>query len=262
MGGSLNAKNQCVDLANAYISEVLGLPIVLGTNAVDFPKKCLSPNYEYILNTTTAVPIQGDIIIWSSPDGIGHIGICDSATSLKFVSFDQNWPVGSVCKLVNHTYTGTYKVIGWLRGKKSIIEDMLNEEQKRILDFLAGKTEGDVRQAFGALADIPGLNKKISDQSKQIEVLNKQVETLMIQVDDLTTKFNDNSKELTSCRSSLKTANKTISNLIEENNTLSTERTQYKNWYENKCKELKNLDSMTAWQHIRYGINLLIKKSK
>jgi len=36
------ALNQCVDLVNAYFQEVLGLPIVVGTNAVDFPKKIIS----------------------------------------------------------------------------------------------------------------------------------------------------------------------------------------------------------------------------
>jgi len=218
VAGSVNAQNQCVDLANAYIREVLGLPIIEWTNAQDFPKKCLPPNYEYILNTPTGVPIQGDIMIWKSPDNIGHIGICDSATATKFVSFDQNWPVGSVCKLVNHTYTGTYTVTGWLRGKKK--EEDMTEEQKKIFQIIEENklTEGDIRW----LSDL-----KKNDTVKKLE------ET----VSELRSTITANQNSVTVCQSDLATANA-------------------------KIKEIIDADKMTAWQHIRYGIQLLINQKK
>ena len=58
-----DAKNQCVDLANAYIRYVLGLPVIEWTNAVDFPSKA-GDNYKYILNSPDGVPQEGDLVIW------------------------------------------------------------------------------------------------------------------------------------------------------------------------------------------------------
>ena len=155
MGGSANAMFQCVDIVNAWIAEY-GEPIVLWTNAQDFPTK-ISKNFKYILNTPTGVPQQGDIIVWKSPDKIGHIAICSTATSTKFVSFDQNWPVGSVCKLVNHVYTGTYEVMGWLRYEKQIdYPALLAEKDKQILTLTNKVNELEVQmvEVKNALAEI------------------------------------------------------------------------------------------------------------
>src|SRR6185369_9692546 len=114
VAGSSNALNQCVDLVNAKIREVDGQPIVEHCNAQDFPAK-VNGNYEKINNSPKIFPIQGDIVVFSSPDGIGHISICDSADVNKVISFDQNWPLKSPCHLVIHKYTGTYKITCWLR---------------------------------------------------------------------------------------------------------------------------------------------------
>lgn len=159
--------------------------------------------------------------------------------------------------------TSKYPIVkGFCIINKIIINSNNNmtEEQKRILEFLNGKTEGDVRQAFGALTDLPTLNKNISDQSKQIEVLDGQINGLTIQVNDLIEKFNNNEKSLTSCQSELRIANKTISNLTAENTKLSADRSQYKSWYEAALKDQVN--KYTGWQLIRMGVKLLIKKSK
>lgn len=111
VAGSADAKNQCVDLANAYIRDVLGLPIIEWTNAVDFPSKA-GDKYDFIANTPTGVPQQGDIIIWKpSP---GHIAIFIEGDANKFRSFDQNFPTGSPCHIQEHTYQN---VVGWLRAK-------------------------------------------------------------------------------------------------------------------------------------------------
>jgi len=110
VAGSANAINMCVDLANGYLKEVLNLPIVEWTNAVDFPSKVNPKDFEYILNTPEGVPEAGDIIIWGGK--IGHIAIFVNGDVNWFTSFDQNWPTGSVCHLVDHSYSN---VIGWLR---------------------------------------------------------------------------------------------------------------------------------------------------
>lgn len=111
VAGSADAKNQCVDLANAYIRDVLGLPIIEWTNAVDFPSKA-GDKYEFIANTPTNIPQQGDIMIWKpSP---GHIAVFIEGNVDKFRSFDQNFPTGSNCHIQEHTYQN---VTGWLRAK-------------------------------------------------------------------------------------------------------------------------------------------------
>lgn len=125
VAGSPNALNQCVDLVNAYIRDVLGLPIIEWTNAIDFPKRA-GEKYTWIVNTPSGVPQEGDIVVWGSPYGkyiengvtkyAGHVAIFISGNADKFKSFDQNYPiVGSNCHVQDHTYNG---VLGWLHPKE------------------------------------------------------------------------------------------------------------------------------------------------
>lgn len=120
---SANSKNQCVDLANAYIVEVLGLPAIIGTNAQDFPTK-RGKNFEWIVNTPEGLPQEGDLMIFKSADGVGHISIFVEGNLSLFRSFDQNYPTGSPCKIVQHNYRN---VLGWLR--KIMPENTYSEAQ-------------------------------------------------------------------------------------------------------------------------------------
>jgi hypothetical protein len=110
-GGSSNAINQCVDLANGYLVNVLGQPKVLGTNAIDFPAR-IGNKFEWIPYTQGAVPIRGDIVIWKPTPG--HIAMFIEGDKNRFSSFDQNFPVGSKAHKQEHTYQN---VTGWLRYK-------------------------------------------------------------------------------------------------------------------------------------------------
>lgn len=112
------AKNQCVDLANAYIKFVLELPVIEWANAVDFPSKA-GDKYEYILNTPTGVPSEGDLIIWGGT--YGHIAIFIEGNSNRFTSFDENFPTGSPCHVQEHTYLSP-KVLGWLHPKVQVLD--------------------------------------------------------------------------------------------------------------------------------------------
>lgn len=112
VAGSSNALNQCVDLANAYIRDVLKFLIIEWTNAKDFPSKG-NDNYEYILNTPEGVPQEGDLVIWGGE--YGHIAIFIEGNTASFRSFDQNYPSGSFCHIQNHTYAN---VLGWMRPIK------------------------------------------------------------------------------------------------------------------------------------------------
>ena len=107
---SSGALYQCVDLANQYITEVLGLPAIIGTNAQDFPTK-RGNEFNWIINTPDALPTKGALMIFKSTDGVGHISIFVEGNLNLFRSFDQNYPTGSPCKIVQHNYRN---VLGWL----------------------------------------------------------------------------------------------------------------------------------------------------
>lgn len=108
--------NQCMDLYRQYVKEVLELPQSPGVNgAKDVWTTYLKDKYDRIDNTPTGVPQQGDIIIWGVGVGpYGHIAVFDNGDADSFESFDQNWPVNSLCHLQKHNYNG---VLGWLRKK-------------------------------------------------------------------------------------------------------------------------------------------------
>jgi hypothetical protein len=108
---------QCEDLANQYVTEVLGLP-AFTLNAVDAYSGGHDPaHYQVVANTPSNFPPPGDIVIWGGPNlqvgtnQYGHIAICVQATPDAFVSFDQNWPEGSSAHEQQHSYVA---VLGWL----------------------------------------------------------------------------------------------------------------------------------------------------
>lgn len=219
--GSANAKNQCVDLANAYLKEVCSHPIVEWTNACDFPSKI--KDMEWIPNDEESdLPKEGDIIIWSNKvgGGAGHIAIFIEGTTSSFKSFDQNWPLYSPCHVQRHTYSN---VLGWIRPKLPVEENM-TEEQKRILNFIGTRTEGDVRQAFGALADFPNL-------VKEIEALKKLSQDLADRV------------------AVLESENKAQLKAVNEKNKLI-----------NELQSIKKIDDYSVEEVLRLLINKILKK--
>jgi len=121
-GGSANALNQCVDLANQYINEVLGFSKILGTNAKDFPKKA-GGNYVYYEKSPDRIPETGDLVIWGNGK-YGHIGIFVEGNNKSFKSFDENYPTGTPAHIQGHYYKN---VIGWLRPLK---EESMDELEK------------------------------------------------------------------------------------------------------------------------------------
>ena len=260
--GSANAKFQCVDLANAYIRDVLGFPIVEWTNAQDFPKKCLPPNYEYVLNSATGFPLKGDIVIWSSKDNVGHIAICvEDGNTKNFKSFDQNWSKPLYCMLETHVYTGTnHKVIGWLRPNVIDLDNNMTEEQKRILDFIGNRTEGDVREAFGALADMPNRDEQIRILNERISFYETKIKELETTIDVLNRRIEGYSKTIDDWQSDFRTANENLQTAEEALTLMTAEKNQYRKWYEVKLEEIKTLDSMTAWKHIIWGVKKLFVK--
>ena len=112
---------QCVDVYRQFCKEVLVIPqspLVVG--AADIWTSYLQAHFERIDNTPDGVPTKGDVVIWNkfAGGGFGHVGIFSSGDINNFVSFDENWPVGSVCHFQPHTYTN---VLGWLRPKNVVV---------------------------------------------------------------------------------------------------------------------------------------------
>jgi len=125
VAGSANALNQCVDLGNAYLRDVLGHAIVEWTNAIGFPEKLL--DFEWIENTPDAIPQQGDLMIFFGY--YGHISIFDEGDINRFRSFDQNFPANSPCHIQEHNYNN---VFGWLRSPEgSNMADCTAERESR-----------------------------------------------------------------------------------------------------------------------------------
>ncbi len=112
VAGSANALNQCTDLANAYLRDVLNHPIVEWTNAIDFPEKLT--DFKWIENTPAGIPQQGDLMIFFGY--YGHISIFDEGNVNLFRSFDQNYPANSPAHIQQHNYSN---VFGWLRPPES-----------------------------------------------------------------------------------------------------------------------------------------------
>lgn len=231
--GSNNAKFQCVDLVNAYIRDVLGLPIVPWTNAQDFPLKCLPPQYEFIQNTEDNFPLKGDIPVWKSKDGIGHIAACiEDGNKKNFRSIDQNWSKKLFCTIETHVYSSTnYQVIGWLRAKKETITMSYDEQQalKIIGEFKVvaghGNLEGAAAAAVGAAKEIQSIRNEISELKGKFDILQKQFE-------ELSGKYLINQKSLEEYQLELGTAKETISKFEEQVTDLTKERGDYKRWYE------------------------------
>lgn len=112
---------QCVDLFRKYLQDVLNVGQPQGVQgAVDFWDRydtdpVLNTSFNRITNTPTGVPVAGDVVIWGKDLGkYGHIAVFLSGDTNTFVSFDENFPVGSKCAKVKHTYKN---VLGWLHPK-------------------------------------------------------------------------------------------------------------------------------------------------
>jgi len=244
-GGSANAQNQCVDLANQYLNEVLGKPKILGTNAIDFPKKS---DLEFIKNTPEGLPETGDLIVFDIKP-YGHISIFVEGTLSSFKSFDQNYPLNTPCHLQGHYYK---TVVGWLRCKLNT----MTEEQARILKFLEEQKagEGKVREAFGALADKEHLERELSNLRKQIDDLKTYQVSMDKRVEELEAKVSENKENEVSWQKQLSIANKMIENISKELDFYKPFKTRY----EEKCKE--TADKLTVGEAWSLFIHKLLGK--
>jgi len=222
---------QCVDLYRQYVKEVLGFPQSPPVEgAKDIWDTYLPDYYKRIENTPYGVPEKGDIVIWGTKIGkYGHVAIFLEGDAKKFKSFDQNFPVGTLCHIQEHTYTG---VLGWL---KPIIKSMeIPEWFKTLLQErgLSLDREGEFRDFWEKAIK---YDKDITDLREQIKRLNEIVGPKFTEVSMLTEKVEKLEGEKEDLRKALNEANKAkdefeyqlrLANIALERTQKDLERTQ------------------------------------
>ena len=215
-----SASNQCVDLANSYLKYVLRLPVIEFTNAVDFPSKA-GEAFEYILNTPTGVPKEGDLIIWGGT--YGHIAIFIEGDSNRFTSFEQNYPTGSPCHVQEHTYLSP-KVLGWLHPKNPPVslEGELNQcvsDRNAHWDFIikvASKLGVETAQTI-ILAEI---DKLITYEDK-VHQQEQQLSEVQAKATEFATQAATKAQEMVIMKQDLLEMQKKLDMVIKDNSELS-----------------------------------------
>ena len=113
---------QCVDLIKHFVKNVLLVePQSIG-NAIEYYRKrktssYLKTNFKWISNSAKFVPQKGDICVFTSKSGNGHISVATGeGTTSYFYSYDQNYPSGKHEPMtrVKHSYAS---FLGVLRPK-------------------------------------------------------------------------------------------------------------------------------------------------
>lgn len=122
---------QCVDLAKHYIRNVLGItPQSIG-NAIEYYNKrrtssYLTKNFDWIDNTPSFIPKKGDLCVFTSRSGNGHISVATGeGTTSYFYSYDQNFPKAKHEPMtkIKHTYNS---FLGVLRPKNRVNIDRVS----------------------------------------------------------------------------------------------------------------------------------------
>ncbi|WP_294823419.1 CHAP domain-containing protein [uncultured Eubacterium sp.] len=157
---------QCVDLAKHYIKNVLGVtPQSIG-NAIEYYNKrktseYLTKNFKWIDNTAEFIPKKGDLCVFTSKSGNGHISVATGeGTTSYFYSYDQNFPKAKHEPMtkIKHSYTS---FLGVLRPKKK------KSTSLKYFKAYKGDSESivDALEAIGAKSDF-SYRKKIAAKNK------------------------------------------------------------------------------------------------
>lgn len=157
---------QCVDLAKHYIKNVLGItPESIG-NAIEYYNKrktseYLTKNFKWIDNTPEFIPKKGDLCVFTSKSGNGHISVATGeGTTSYFYSYDQNFPKAKHEPMteIKHSYTS---FLGVLRPKKK------KSTSSKYFKAYKGNSESivDALEAIGAKSDF-SYRKKIAVKNK------------------------------------------------------------------------------------------------
>ena len=150
--GSATNKYQCVDVIKAYCNKVFGVPVSSMSGYGDaweyydnFSKKTAITQYFNKIAYSSGMKIQaGDIVCWDksiNKSSAGHVAVATGKySSSGFESFDQNFPSGSPCGYVIHSYS---KVKGVLRPKdySKVVKQGNSQSYPQPVMWKNGKTE-------------------------------------------------------------------------------------------------------------------------
>lgn len=253
---------ECLSSVKWYIKEVFGInPPPSGSNSAygywsNFPIP-LGEIFEKINNTPNNVPQRGDIIVWKpwSTNQYGHIAIFESGNLDSFKSWDQNWD-GKELHLQPHDYKN---VTGWLRPINNS-EPTMTEEEKRILQFLEEQkaNEGKVREAFGALKDLPIKDAEIQTLQARILTLENSLSSMEDRLTALESELKANLDLVENQQSEVLAAKKELSKKNEELEAMTQQKNQYKNWYEKALN--KAAEKLSIKELLSIIINRLFKR--
>jgi len=211
VGNTPENKGQCVGLVSVWM-DTFSIPHVWG-HAKDLYANAPLAYFDKIPNSETAVPKEGDIVMWNSNmgGGYGHTAISTGTGNVNtFEVFEQNNPLNSNCHL--STYPDYSNVIGWLRIKAYTVPStddcpakltQVTAERDRLNGVITGKDEtishlGDTINAKNA--EIASLNTTISSLNTQVATLTEQLATAIEQAK----KVSNLTESLTACETSKK----------------------------------------------------------
>lgn len=126
---------QCVDLVKHFIANVLGVtPQAIG-NAIEYynkrsSSKYLTDNFKWLKNTPDFVPQKGDICVFTSKSGNGHVSIATGeGTTSYFYSYDQNYPSGKHEPMtkIKHSYSSFLGVLRPLNQSNIAVPPTIKE---------------------------------------------------------------------------------------------------------------------------------------
>jgi hypothetical protein len=177
--------DQCFDLAVAWCM-ALGLPrsifsgLVYAKDIFKNPTQITKDNFTLIPNSPTAVPQEGDVIVFDG--AVGHVSVgTKRADTNTFDSFDQNWGP-QACHIVTHNYDNP-KVLGWLRFKGTMpVPD--NDCAVKLIAIIAE------RDRLNGI--ITGKDNTIASLNQQIINFNSQLQTLQVMISNKDTQLLNN----------------------------------------------------------------------
>ena len=218
--------NQCMDLMHQYIYNVLGLTdkrILAAPGAKDvylnYPNIVGSQFFDRFENTPTGIPKEGDIIFWGTKIGAyGHVAIFVEGDIKKFLSFDQNYPIGSLPHIQFHTYNG---ILGWLRFKTNVdIPSSLVKCQTDLELEIKNKNEID-QELQEVKSDLEGANSQIVsyDNFQKQLAITLNVESDQAKILGEVVKFREVEDQLRQAQKKIEELEK----VITENNNLYSE---------------------------------------
>lgn len=174
---------QCVDLAKHYIKNVLGItPQSIG-NAIEYynkrhTSKYLNDNFQWIDNTPEFVPHKGDLAVFKSKSGNGHISVCTGVGTTKyFYSYDQNYPkaLHEPMTKIKHSYNSFLGVLRPNKMAKTKVQyyKLANKNINSLVDALESIGEKSDYLTRSRIAKANGIEKYRGTPLQNVQMLAK-----------------------------------------------------------------------------------------